>query len=364
MCRPCSLSPAASVAPASALVAALPLAPVPGLWPAFVLLSLSPHRNKTNKKEGESRAAGERAGGADGRLLVSFSTRPDEQRAPSVHAAVICHGLPGTLGSKKANRIIRSASQPLRQDVKAARPSQHQNLGQLGPLRYVQEAGIRRDDPLQRAALRVTRSCSTPSAGTLATMRPVRHPIAIFVVSVLAVIGIGVGVVAATTHQKVYGPSWGRFSAAFTGRVHLVRSGPVASAPHGDPMRYINTYYYANQHFNGWVGYGPLSGSIFPPDLRAVVVTEVARDEPGSRSVMRRLIADPQGGYLSAAGMRKTEEVADGLRVITFGPRCRYGECEAELVVSNSRVAWDVLAASNGPASTVAGFIASFQPIG
>ena len=81
MCRPCSLSPAASVAPASALVAALPLAPVPGLWPAFVLLSLSPHRNKTNKKEGESRAAGERAGGADGRLLVSFSTRPDEQRA-------------------------------------------------------------------------------------------------------------------------------------------------------------------------------------------------------------------------------------------------------------------------------------------
>jgi len=195
-------------------------------------------------------------------------------------------------------------------------------------------------------------------------MRTIRHPIGVFIVTVLAVIGIGVGIVAATTNQNVYGPSWGRFSAAFTGRVHVVSSGPVASAPRGDAMRYINTYYYANQHFNGWVGYSPLSGSIFPPDLRAVVVTEVARDEPGSGSVMRRLIADPQGGYLSAAGARKTEEVADGLRVITLGPCCRYGECEAELVVSNGRVAWDVLAASDGPASTVAGFIASFQPIG
>ena len=108
-------------------------------------------------------------------------------------------------------------------------------------------------------------------------MRPVRHPITMFVVVVLAVIGIGVGIVAATTNQKVYGPSWGRFSAAFTGRVHVVGLGPVASAPRGDPMRYINTHYYANQDFNGWVGYSPLSGSIFPADLRAVVVTEVAR---------------------------------------------------------------------------------------
>ena len=51
-------------------------------------------------------------------------------------------------------------------------------------------------------------------------MRPIRHPIAIFVVAVLVVIGIGVGVVAATMNQKVYGPSWGRFTAAFHGRVY------------------------------------------------------------------------------------------------------------------------------------------------
>lgn len=34
-------------------------------------------------------------------------------------------------------------------------------------------------------------------------MAPVRHPIAMFFFAVLAVIGIGVGVLAATTHPKV-----------------------------------------------------------------------------------------------------------------------------------------------------------------
>ena len=46
-------------------------------------------------------------------------------------------------------------------------------------------------------------------------MRKVRHPIAVFIVIVLAVIGIGVGVVAATS-ERVYAPSGGRFSLAFS----------------------------------------------------------------------------------------------------------------------------------------------------
>jgi len=46
-------------------------------------------------------------------------------------------------------------------------------------------------------------------------VRTIRHPITMFVTAILVVIGIGVGVVAATTSQKVYGPSWGRFSVAF-----------------------------------------------------------------------------------------------------------------------------------------------------
>ena len=39
--------------------------------------------------------------------------------------------------------------------------------------------------------------------------------------TVLVVIAIGVGVLAATTNPRVYGPSWGRFTAAFGGRVYV-----------------------------------------------------------------------------------------------------------------------------------------------
>jgi hypothetical protein len=39
------------------------------------------------------------------------------------------------------------------------------------------------------------------------TMDKVRYPITMFVVAVLAIIGIGVGVVAATTSTKAYGPT-------------------------------------------------------------------------------------------------------------------------------------------------------------
>ena len=54
----------------------------------------------------------------------------------------------------------------------------------------------------------------------------------------------------------------------------------------------------------------------------------------------------------------------NGLTVLTFGPFCGYGRCQAELVVSNGRVLWDVLAAASGPASIVMNFLVSFQPIG
>ena len=54
----------------------------------------------------------------------------------------------------------------------------------------------------------------------MSTMHRLKHPIIVFVVTVLVVIGIGVGIVAATTSQRVYGPSWGRFTASFPGRVN------------------------------------------------------------------------------------------------------------------------------------------------
>ena len=58
-------------------------------------------------------------------------------------------------------------------------------------------------------------------------MHILKHPIAVFVVTVLAVIGIGVGVMAASTNSTVYGPSWGRFTAAFDGSVRVVRPSEI-----------------------------------------------------------------------------------------------------------------------------------------
>jgi hypothetical protein len=194
-------------------------------------------------------------------------------------------------------------------------------------------------------------------------MRTLRHPITMFIITVLIVIGVGVGIVAVTQTSKVYGPSWGQFTASFPGRMRVIYSPPVLSASFGDPLKYTTTFYYANQHFNGWVGYAPLTGVIFPTDLRAVVVTEVTRHVHGS-GLATRQIAHPTGGYLSGARARQDKTVVNGLTVVDFAPRCGYGQCQAEIVVSNGRVLWDVLAASNGPASTVEAFLDSFQPIG
>jgi hypothetical protein len=179
----------------------------------------------------------------------------------------------------------------------------------------------------------------------------------------LVVIAIGVGVVAAVQAPRVFGPSWGRFAVAFSGRVDLIHFGPIASASYGESLRYTTTFYYANQHFNGWVAYAPASGVMLPTDLRAVVVAEVTRHARGSELATRQ-IAHPTGGFLSGTRPEKDRTVVNGLTVLALGPHCGYGQCQAEIVVSDGRVVWDVLAASNGPASTVEDFIDSFQPIG
>jgi hypothetical protein len=194
-------------------------------------------------------------------------------------------------------------------------------------------------------------------------LRKVQHPVALFIIAVLVVIAIGVGVVAVTQASKVYGPSWGRFAAAFPGHVDVTYSGPVTSAPSNNPARYLTTFYYGNQPFNGWVGYAPLSGSIFPVGLREVTVTEAASKGPGSKAATR-LVSGATEDYLSGVAVSVNRGVVNGLRTIILGPICRYGQCEAEMVVSNGHVAWDVLASSKGPANTAEDFLASFGPIG
>ena len=64
------------------------------------------------------------------------------------------------------------------------------------------------------------------------------------------------------------------------------------------------------------------------------------------------------------AGVTESVQAENGFVATTVGPQCINGECKEALVVTNGRALWELLAFSRGPASTVEGFIASFQPIG
>jgi hypothetical protein len=78
-------------------------------------------------------------------------------------------------------------------------------------------------------------------------MRTLRHPIAMFMITVLIAIGIGVSVVAVTQTSKVYGPSWGQFTASFSGKVYVQPSAYQAG--------HTTSVIYANQPWSGWVAY-------------------------------------------------------------------------------------------------------------
>ena len=97
-------------------------------------------------------------------------------------------------------------------------------------------------------------------------MAKLSHPIAAFVATVLAVIGIGVGVVVVAQAPRVYGPSWGRFTAAFSGPVYLRRGrtstsyNPLGGAGVPSPFHCTVTLMFADLSYSnvqGWVGYLP-----------------------------------------------------------------------------------------------------------
>src|ERR1035441_8301829 len=112
-------------------------------------------------------------------------------------------------------------------------------------------------------------------------MRTVKNPLTGFVLAVLMVIAIGGSVVAATTSQKVYGPSWGRFTASFPG--------PVCGLPFPIPRgsaRYTETspiYFETSSNLTHkcaihWTGYAPLAlpSSLDSVDVWGRVVTASA----------------------------------------------------------------------------------------
>jgi len=187
-------------------------------------------------------------------------------------------------------------------------------------------------------------------------MREVRHPLVMFIVGVLAVIALGVGVLAATSNQNVYGPSWGRFTAAFPGRVYETHSGLTAvQLDMGITLpKTENEFSYANQ---------PLSDVKSLNDVRFVSVTTGISAILSNRA---RLLSGVAANKNANLGPGTTEDIRDanGLTFITLGPQCEKGVCGAMEIVFNRQVLWELLVLSNKSVGTVQGFLDSFAPIG
>ena len=190
-------------------------------------------------------------------------------------------------------------------------------------------------------------------------MHALKHPIMTFAITILAVIAVVVGVVAATTNQKVYGPSWGRFSVAF--------SGPVCGLPFPIPRgsaRYTETspiYFETSPQLTdkcaiNWTGYAPLAlpSSLDSVDVWGRVVTA---------SAMRRYVRLERLLLFNGRASEHVEQ-ANGFAVTTLGPECARGSCSGVEYVSNGRVLWTLTAISPRSLNAVEDFLASFQPIG
>ena len=180
-------------------------------------------------------------------------------------------------------------------------------------------------------------------------MHKLRHPIAMFMVTVLVVIGIGVGVVAATTSQRVYGPPGARFTVTFPGRV----SEQYMKLPAPD----IGVGYNSN---------GPYTGR--PPTQSSIIDSVSAQYLSNGISMhgLRALVLS----FKSAAGlslarlMTETTEQVNGFRFTRLGPACEQTLCLEILIVVHDRAIWILSStATGGYLATWRNLFDSFQPI-
>jgi hypothetical protein len=181
-------------------------------------------------------------------------------------------------------------------------------------------------------------------------MRPVRHPMTMFILAVLVVIGIGVGVVAVTTSERVYGPSWGRFSAVFPGGVSEHRVGPSVWAYGYAPSSGYLSF------GAGWTAYARLS-------LPTTVFSVTALDSPVRSNYALSVDASLVRTGWFHKGVAEDERHANGLHITTLGPQCVRRSCIAVELVSNGGVLWTLTAISPRSEDAVKDFLDSFQPI-
>ena len=184
-------------------------------------------------------------------------------------------------------------------------------------------------------------------------MRTPRHPITVFAITVLMIIGIGVGIVAATTSQTTYGPSWGQFTASFDEHVYeqhghtFMDFATIALSPFRRQSGPFPVFSYSNLPRNGWTGYLP----------QATETVTAIRGLP-----MQPVVAFTKRLF-PKAGLIEVKQDANGFSAVTFGPQCS-AICMGSKVVSHGQVRWAVVAVSSGSASAVQSFLDSFAPIG
>jgi hypothetical protein len=185
-------------------------------------------------------------------------------------------------------------------------------------------------------------------------MYQVRHPVVLFAAAILTVIGIGVGVLAASASQRFYGPSWGRFTVAFPGHLY---SSEVSWKVHlaSGSSREVSVLSYSSQPHFSWYSYSPGSDISAAYDQFSVSVRQGLP--------MRSVTADDRRAFF-ASGARGQDQDANGYSVVTIGPQCSDGDCTGVEVVGRGRVVWDLQAFWTGPPSKVEGFLGSFQPEG
>ena len=196
-------------------------------------------------------------------------------------------------------------------------------------------------------------SCARVARVILTSMRTVRHPITMFIIGMLVVIGVGVGVVAATTNQTVYGPSWGRFAAAFTvapkGTITPERTQQLGD---GGSLTTGASAYYVSPPRNWTFGELHISVDVLPYED-----TSLGLD----RSEWRNLTGS-SGGTVSSTDL-------PGYSVFTLPPSCdlrligRRVGCVMEELVTGKDATWQVTVYGQTTPDGAERFLASFQPI-
>ena len=190
---------------------------------------------------------------------------------------------------------------------------------------------------------RLAQSCAKP-----ATMRELKHPIALFVGAVLVAVGVGVGVVAATQTQTVYGPSWGRFSVAFPSRVQEQSVRYMAQTA----VAYDSSVIYEVQN-------PILHGRTAIEDH----VSALHVSEDVSRHDLREMVRRQPGPFPLPLPSQHTEQV-NGFLSLRGGPLCAQNLCEELLIVVRNRTMWVLWAISFLGLGPVENFVIRSSPSG